>query len=566
MKLLSRKTVGLVAGLIGLSLNAVALVPLEGLVLGEVAQDLQQDPMTSAFELRPEGEEYDRGLQKLYLATYRAGLELVNSCGIVGKASYANPESQTVARRTIAATLQYIGLDLTVKAIGSYAQTLQMGEDEYGKLTQNLVTESCSPNMTVYGQRLLRQNLLAAYKMKNGFRLPSFPTAPLGTPELMAKANAMETRENEFHYVVKNFRSLCSWGGDVENYRMLPPLLASPVLMSAVQRHMLGQNFHYNDKLRTVEMPTNGKWFISCDGPICRPGTKEQFQRRFPRMIGSSGLMQDVQRQWCEHFRFQNYVVGDQQTPTVRTWMKQQEPEDERKEVASMISLLTRASDLVLMSKHYSELAQDLRKPIEGSWDRWAKNSIASVSRDMYFEEPLEVRVLAQSSEARALEKSVFALDLTVTMGELDRILATKDKFQLNADLQVSHNWLRWVRSKSADATRADDNIGAREDLLEQVTAYLNDLMAKNYKHLGYFQLSGDIQRLMAQELLVQLENYQGDYFYNVSSKMVTLPVRFHYGLFALSYIRYKALLRPVPNAKPVEPNLEVAPTLTYKN
>lgn len=548
-----------------------ALVPLEGLVLGQVSRDLQPDPMENAFSTAIDQPGYDREAHKLYRRYYQDAWELQQSCSYIGKATYANPQSQTIARRTMVASLQYIGLDATVKAIGQYARTLQMQADEYALLVENLMKGSCSPNLSVYGLRLIKQNLLAAFETDSGL-LPTFPGYPYGSTELFTKSRALETREAEFHHTVKNFRALCSWGGDVDNYRLLPPLLANPQVMSTVMRHMEGLSFKYDDAKRSVEkVKAFGSTPISCEGPLCRPGSPELFERRFPRMVGSSGLKQDLQRLWCEHFRFQNYVVGDQQSPQVREWIKEQDIEDERKDVAALVSLFTRTTDIVLTTKKYQDLAAELKRPIEARWDVWAANSLKRSSKDLYFEEGLEISVLRKTAQRRAIDNDIFALDLTVTMGELDRILKVNDKLELDLNLKVSRNWLRWVRTRALQAQRSEEPQADEEVLTEAVAAHLRVLLEKTYAVLPYFQQSSGVEALMAEELIAQLIGYEGDYFRDIQDQMVGLPVRLHYGLFALSYVRYKALLKPAPKAAPemepasIEP-VETAPALTYRN
>ena len=104
------KRVGLaVLCFLGLCLSAHALVPLEGLVLGNVARDLQPDPLQYTFSTALEGGEYEKQLHKLYRAYFQEAQDLQQSCSFVGTATYANPASEVVARRTIVASLQYIG-------------------------------------------------------------------------------------------------------------------------------------------------------------------------------------------------------------------------------------------------------------------------------------------------------------------------------------------------------------------------------------------------------------------------------------------------------------------------
>lgn len=551
------KTVGRAAILCALVTKlAWGLVPLEGLVLGQVDRELQPDPLTTIFSSSLTGADVDLAQHRTYRSFIQEAQELQQSCSFIGRASYANPQSETVARRTMVATLQYVGLDATVKAIGTYARTLQMSETEYTQLADNLVKGSCSPNLSVYGLRLIKQNLLAAYKTEGIYFLPRFPGAPMSSPELSISSNSVETRELEFHHTVKNFRALCSWGGDVTNYRLLPPLISSPQVMSAVMRYMEGVGLEYDARGRSVKLVERNHLRVSCDGPICRPVPANVFQRQFPRMVGSSGLKQDLQRQWCEHFRFQNYVSGDQQSAQVRDWIKQQDLADERKDVAMMVSLLTSTSDLVLMAKSYPEVGDSLKRTIEQRWNDWAATSIKRFSRDLFFEEALEIELLAPDRAKLAARGETFGLDLAITMGELDRVIRLNDKIAVDFGLKVSRNWLRWVRSQALQSGLKEDPTAESEALVSSVSATLRALMQKGYGYFPYFQANQNLEELLAQELIRQLSFYEGRYFDDVNERMVQLPVRFHYGLFALSYVRYKALQKKTP--APILP--EVAP------
>jgi hypothetical protein len=285
-------------------------------------------------------------MHKLYSAHYREATELQQSCSYLGNANYATPNQEALARRAIAATLQYIGLDATVKAIGAYAHKLQMPQADYETMVNNLVKSSCSPNLTVYGIKFLRLNLMAAYRGDRGFLIPRQLGYPYSSVGIAHKANSVESREAELHHTVKNFRAFCSWGGDVTNYRLLPPLLASPQIMGLVYRHLEGKALTYDEKTQSVvkvDAPYTSQ--VTCDGPICRAGSAANFARRFPLMLGSSGLKQDLQRLWCNHFRYQTYSPHDQPSLQVREWIKEQEPEDERKDVAQMVALFTGISD-----------------------------------------------------------------------------------------------------------------------------------------------------------------------------------------------------------------------------
>lgn len=536
---------------LGLVSNVFALVPLEGIVLGKVTESLQVDPLQGVFSTPLEGDGYQQYIFKSYVHLIEEAQQLEQSCSYIGKASYASPNDETIALRTIVANLQYIGIDRAVKSIGAYARYLGFTNEEYQSLVEKLVKGSCSPNISIYSLKLIKQNLYASFK-EDGL-LINFIGEPYAPSTTISKVSSLDTRENEFNHITKNFRALCSWGGEVENYRLLPPLLANPVVMSFVFRHMESKRLNYNDKTNEISLNNDpGLSRVSCSGALCRSSSADKFEKKFPRMIGSSGLKQDLQRQWCNHFRYQNYLINETQSPIVRDWIKAQEPEDEKKDVAVMVSLLTGVSDLVMGTKNYNELSAMLKEPIDSGWSKWATNSIKNFSTDLYREEPLEFRI---EKTPTLSNQNPFQIDLSITMGELDRVLAIQDKLKFEFGIKISRNWLRWARTQAIEAKLADDPAVEQERVVALIADHLKinttDEMSKNFVYFGDL---GQLSFLLSETLIDQLLKYEGNYFDQIQDKMVRLPIRLHYGMFALSYIKHKlriirnpAITKPLP-------------------
>ncbi len=537
MKTLLSKTLGLWALL--LAYPAWALVPLEGLLMGRVEGDLQQDPLSRVF--RPHEASHgapDAAQWRLYRAELEEAQALKASCTEVGEATFLDTHSQEGARRSVVATLQYVGLDAVVKALGSYARTLQVSPEEFNRLADNLVAGSCSPNLSVYGVKLVRQNLQAAYEGAP-VPLPTMPSVPFAPEALRTKTDSRAAKENEFHHTAKLFRALCSWGGDVSNYRLLPPLLASPQVMAVVFRHLEGQQLVFRAASGAVEREQSGASVqVLCQDLICRRVPNETFQRGFPRYLGSSGLPQDLRRHWCGHFRYQDYLTGEGQHPQVRAWLKQQNPEDERKDVAQMLALFTGVPDLVIAQAKYAGLAQDLRLPMQERWDRWAQQGLGVFSRDLLYEEPLEVRVRPRR-DPLVLRQELFGFDLDVTLGELDQVFGGNDKISAQLRLKLPRNWLRWVRE---EWLRTGDR-ESQERFTAEVAQRLRPMLDAKRALFPGPMLRGGVEHLLARELVEQLYSYQGPYFDQFKEEMLEVPVRFHYGVFALSYVRHKTVL-----------------------
>lgn len=522
--------------------EARALVPIEGLLQGSAAQDFQQDPMSLVFQNQSSSDEPARALHKLYIAHYAEAQGLQQSCDYIGTADYASPSEEERARRSVVAGLQYLGLDMTVKAIGQYARMLQMPPADYTKLVDNLVTSSCSPNVTVYGLKLIKQNLQSVYE-RNDLNVPSFPGMPYVSTKLTDKNNSLVTKEQELHHSMQNFRALCSWGGDTQNYRLLPPLLSNPLVMVTVLRHLENKLLMWDVKTQQArQVEGQGAIQVTCQNLICRRVENKEFVKTFPRLIGSSGIKQDLYRLWCNHFRMQETMGSDRQHPQVREWLKKIDPVHERQMVGQMVALMTGVPDIMVSTKQYTELRDDLRAGIDERWDNWAKRALTSFSKDLLYEESLEIKVRPRRDPA-TIRQNLFAVDLTVTMGELDRLLQTGDKLRLDLDLKVSRNWLRWLRTRW-NTVNQEANPATLEAFMDEVALYLKPQIEGKAKYFPTPLFRDGLEHVLAQELVEQVLRYQGSLFDTYEDKMLDVPLRFHYGMFALSYMRYKAQIK----------------------
>lgn len=533
---------GLALALLLTSARGHALVPLEGLLQGEVSSEGQPDPMNYVFQQQLSSDEPAKALHKTYIAHTQEARGLVQSCEFIGKGVYASPSEEDRAKRSVVAALQYIGLDATVKAIGAYAKTLQMSEENYGKLVENLMTSSCSPNVSVYGLKLLRQNLLASFS-RSDLKLPAYPGQPFVANQLTEKNNALVSKEKEFNHTLQNFRALCSWGGETLNYRMLPTLLSNPLVMVTVLRHLDNKTLAWDAQSQQTNIyEGQGAIQVTCQNLICRKVAPGEFQKTFPRVIGSSGIKQDLYRLWCHHFRDLEILEGDRQHPQVREWLKRMEVSHHRQMAGQMVALFTGVPDLMAFVGQYEALKKDLRASIDERWDEWAKKSLAGFSKNLFYEESLEIKVRPRR-DPTLIRQNLFAVDLSVTMGELDRLLQTSDKLRLDVELKLSRNWLRWLRSQSSQVNQKADP-AAVEQFMDQVAQYLKPQLAGKAKYFPTPLFKEGLEHVLAEELVEQVQRYEGDLFKSYKETMLKVPVRFHYGMFALSYMRYKAEIK----------------------
>ncbi len=519
--------------------QASALVPLEGMLQGDVAQSSQIDPMSYVFQQQTSIQEPDRTLHKIFVAHANEARGLAQSCEFIGEGSYASPSEEERAQRSVVATLQYIGLDATVKAIGQYAKILQIPNQDYEKLVSNLMTTSCSPNLTVYGLDLIKQNLLTSFK-RNDLKVPTYPGAPFVARLLSEKNNSLASKEMEFNHTLQNFRALCSWGGETQNYRMLPTLLSNPLVMVTVLRHLDNKTLDWDQEQQQVRLVEGqGAIQVTCQNLVCRKVSSTEFVRTFPRLIGSSGVKQDLYRMWCQRFRNQEPIEGERQHPQVRKWLKQMEISHHRQMAGQMVALLTGIPDLMGFVKSYGDLKKDLRAGIDERWDQWARTALTGFSKDIMYEESLEIKIRPRR-DTLALRQNLFALDLSVTMGELDGIMETSDKIRLDLDLKLSRSWLRWLKTRWNTVNLQADPV-ALEAFMDEVASYLKPQIDSKAKYFPTPLFKTGLEHVLAQELVEQVLIYQGPLFDSYEDKMLNVPLRFHYGMFALSYMRYKA-------------------------
>ncbi len=522
-----------------------ALIPLEGLLKGQVETDLQFDPLSNVFQSNPETDDGAKQLHKSYMIHTLDSLSLKQSCDYIGKANYATLSDEVRAHRSVVATLQYLGLDATVKSIGSLSRQTQMERESFVKMVDNLIIGSCSPNISVYGPKLLKANFINSYdNFTDQIILPTFPLGSMASTPLVIKSQSLEVRERELHHGLVLFRSLCSWGGDTENYRLLAPLLKNPLIMSWVFRHLEGKTINWNkltNEARVMEDELSSVQVL-CPDLICRRVDNAEFKKNFPKIVGSSGTGLDLKRLWCQHLRDQTINTSDTQHPLIREWGKKINPEDENLMAAQLLSLFTGLSDMVVMAKNFNELTQDIRSPIDERWSKWASTNLKNFSRDTLYEEPMEIKI-RPLREQIDVDQRKFRVDFAVTMGELDKIFKNSDKVSQTIQLKLSQNWLRWLRRQWFQVS-AQASPELRDEFITQTAQFIKIQIDQKKKYFPTPLFGDGIEELIALELISQVERQEGGIFSKMDEKMLTIPVRFHYGLFALSYMRYKAQIK----------------------
>jgi hypothetical protein len=137
-------------------------------------------------------------------------------------------------------------IDIASKAIARFSRDFDLTADEFNRMADNLVVNTCSDNISVYSKKLIRNNLANLWEKGSEFRPPTFGDSPYVASGVLEKTSSFESKKREFNFALKNFRDFCSWDGDVDNYRMLAPYLRNPFLMAMVYTQLLEKKLKYS--------------------------------------------------------------------------------------------------------------------------------------------------------------------------------------------------------------------------------------------------------------------------------------------------------------------------------
>jgi hypothetical protein len=533
-------------------MQAKALIPLEGLILGNVKDIQQYDPLQGVFSrytmVDPDkmDEQELKRLQE-YVGLFRQGANLKFACEYRDYYTYATQWDEANARRSIAATLQYVGLDISMRAIIEYSKKLELSEDEFKNIVDNLLENTCSKNISVYSIRLLRNNFFHLYNTSTNFQLPSIKNSPYFPENVKKLTNSIQAKENEMNLTLKNFRAFCSWGGDTDDYRLMAPYVSNPFIMSLVFNHLLRRNILWDTQMRTLTFEDNEDSVqVACEDLICRNKDEVRFNRLFPRMVGTTDLYGDLETLYCGHFRNESYRPGNP-VDKINKWVKAQTIEDPYLEVLQFLSLYTGIPDALISSVKYKDLIKSLRESFDLRWQKWASLKTNQFVSDLLYEESLHIDLVPMAKSIE-IKKGDFQLVFDYTLGELDRVLDVNDKIHSTFHLEFPRSYLKWLRRSFILANNVSD-FTKMNSLMEKVTTYINFQLEAKKKLFLIPMWNEKMGTILAREMVSQLTSYKGMYFNDFGHEKMKIPVKFRYGLFALQYLRnrFKEKYRTTP-------------------
>ena len=529
--------------------SANALIPLEHLVLGDFSKAFDREISTPIDYIYQQSRDKD-GLSdrssirhaQLYRGFYENGFLLDASCPEQNELVYTASWQRTQALRSAYATLQYIGLDVVIRALASYAHFFEFSREEYLRFIDNHIGNFCSQNLTVISKHQLRLNMQRHFdKTESLYNLPDITNNKLLPSSLKGQIALEEIRKREFAQTIRLFKSFCSWGNDVDNLRLLIPLIRNPQIMAFIFRQLDSERLDWNHDLSRLVIrnhPDSVK--VLCRGLICRREQETNFRREFPRAIGSISIGNDMSRLYCNEMLNKDFQVQNQD-PKIRSIIDRWTFDEQNIMTSHFISLITGVPDLFIWSQDFSSGKKFLRFSIDESWNRWAKEQVSDLNHNIFYEEPLTLELLDRSLYFNRISGPV-SVEFDLNMGEYDRIYQRSGKLTVEFDLKLTRALLKWAREVYLNSPIERDDI--RDNVEERLYRVISPQVERAQERFEFAPWEGDLTSILVDEILTQLmlmPNFVVDRWGN---ELLDIPIRMHYGPFALKYIRHLRLVR----------------------
>lgn len=536
-----------------------ALSPLKSIILGDLTNqyvESVQDPLDYIFQVKTKEQEKNEYDLREELALYRGfleeGVSLDNFCKAEPTIKYPSVWDKAQVTRSFLSNMQYIGLDLTSRALGKYGKYFEFTEEEYNTLVDNLVGNYCSRNISIMSLNSIRENLKIKFSKENNFQLPSVTGNALFPKKFNSMIPEEKARENEFYQTLELFKSFCSWGGDHENLRLLVPLVRNAQVMAFIIRQMSSIRLEWNEFKRGFKLENyKDTSKVLCQGLICRKASRKDLETKLPRGIGSKSIADDLKRVYCQNLRDADYKLKDQ-APKIRQMIKERTFDDENLLTSHLISLITNVPDLFVRSEKFSNAKEFMRASLDSSWDQWSLKQADRFKNELLFEESMTIELVKRKFYYDPF-KPKFAVIFDVNMGEYDRVFQRRGKVRTRFDIKLSKGMLAWVRKTLLNA---DPKKPKQKDFVytrvEQSVVDAVELAKFKFKIPPWKK---GLEKLIAREIINQVVSLFDDPYQMNETGMVSIPVEFNYGIFALKYIHSKHLVEK--NQKLIEKNLK---------
>lgn len=520
-----------------------ALVPLESALLGDLTQKYQEEvdnPLNYIFNEKikntPRNTEEIRQLA-IYKGFYFEGRNLVNSCKDRKRPLYTNSWDQVQVKRSIYASLQYLGLDLTSRALPIYAKYFKFDKDEYTNLIKGLVGNYCSVNISTLSRSHIIKNFLLQYDTSK-FILPSIEGNPLFNKKLQDIGNPNSNRKKEFYYTMELFKRFCSWGGEDTQPRLLVPLIKNPVSFAFITRQMSNRSLAFDtSKNKTITYFNKNTVQVHCQNLICRKKSSAKFWKSIKLSVGSDSLTHDMEGLYCSGLRDIDYKYKEQPKKLV-DFIKKTSLDEEVFTVSQFLSLLTGIPDLLMRSENFSDIKVFAKSSMDKSLKDWSMAQNEKYNKTIHYEESITI----ETSERKHYFNSKirkFAVEFEVNLGEYDRITQRVGKIRAGFRLKIPKKLLKWAIDNYSNHS-AKKFVAVKKEVLARLKETITPQVIKAQKKFLRSPLKGDLTKLILNELSIQLSVLKAENYQVTEVGYEIIPIKIHYGFFALKYLNYK--------------------------
>jgi hypothetical protein len=526
------------------SFSVYALAPVESLTLGNFSEQYTEkdtDPLLYLFQPGINTDPANLSVFQKSLAVYRGfyeeGKNLEKFCKTSSKIEYVTLLERTQMKRSAIATLQYIALDLTSRALAQYAKYFDFSRAEFANMVDGLVGNYCSVNLSVISKKDLKNNLLIKYDKENSFLLPSVKNNPLFPKTLQSAVPERTARENEFKYTAKIFEHACSWGGDPQNAGLLLPFLKDTNIMAFVFRQMASFTIDWDAaKNLTTLVPDQNTQPVFCTGVICRKTTNEKFARQAFHALGGNSVYEDLRHLYCEDIKWLHFSPKENDPRLVKI-MNSETLEEEIFLNSQFMSLITGVPDFLLGVEKFNKGDDVFRTVIDQMMNDWAQKSVTNFSKELFFEEPLTLELVDRKQYFDELSPELKLL-FDVNLGEFDRINQSVGKVKLSFELNVLKSFLRAYLQSLYDTDLKKPE--AREKLTTLFKRQITKDVQSAKEKLILPPWKGDLERIIVNEIDEQLLQKKVSRLQLNGKGYKKILIEINYAPFALKYINFQ--------------------------
>jgi hypothetical protein len=387
--------------------------------------------------------------------------------------------------------------------------------------------------MTIISKHQLKKYFLNKFIRDNHFMLPDFNSDPYFASTLEQINTPAKSTEQEFYFTTQIFKSFCSWGNDNKKMRFLGTFLADPILYSYLMNHLSGERVEWDSAYENIYLASDKNTTqVVCRDLICRRAKQNDFNRFFPRSIGSTGLRSDLERLYCNNFRHYDMEHRDE-APSIKKTLSAFTLDEQHLQISQFQALITGIPDLWVRAPNYNVVKLHSQSSINDYWNNWARNQFNKLDETILYEEPLTLEIGTRSLLFDKFNP-VFAAGLDINQGEFDRAVEIKGKIKLQYKLTLNSKFANWIR-KEWRVNKVKDAA-----TLAELSKKMRDVIAPQVLELQKkFRLPpwrGDLSRLLAQEYLEQIGSYEGEFFQENNKVEIPLQLHLYYAPFALRY------------------------------